>query len=150
MSAEEASRLATSRTKTKDHEPSTAHQISASGPVLVPQGDATGLGSAIFAFLACGAFSTVEQAQERLCPGFQTFEPQSGSHSSYEELFWHFLQLYFAFGSKDSSPVKLGRVLPALRNLAAALNPPIFERSFSILGFKCLSLAQPAVPWVNE
>jgi len=92
-------------------------------PILVPQGDATGLGSAIFAFLGCGAFSTVEQAQDRLCPGFQTFEPQSGAHSSYEELFWHFRQLYFAFGSKDSSPVKLGRVLPALRNLAAALNP---------------------------
>src|SRR5205085_10353439 len=32
-------------------------------PVLVPQSDVTSLGSAIFAFLAAGAFNTIEEAQ---------------------------------------------------------------------------------------
>ena len=37
-------------------------------PVLVPKGDVTSLGSAIFAFLAAGAFETIEEAQDALCP----------------------------------------------------------------------------------
>ena len=42
-------------------------------PVLVPTGDVTSLGSAIFAFLAAGTFKTIEEAQEALCPQFTTF-----------------------------------------------------------------------------
>ena len=38
-------------------------------PVLVPNGDVTSLGSAIFAFLAAGTFDTIEEAQDALCPG---------------------------------------------------------------------------------
>ena len=45
-------------------------------PVLVPEGDVTSLGSAIFAFLAAGAFQTIEEAQDALCPGFRTIEPE--------------------------------------------------------------------------
>ena len=37
-------------------------------PVLVPEGEVTSLGSAIFAFLAAGTFKTVEEAQDALCP----------------------------------------------------------------------------------
>ena len=37
-------------------------------PVLVPAGKVTGLGSAIFAFLAAGAFPSVEAAQDAVCP----------------------------------------------------------------------------------
>ena len=47
-------------------------------PILVPQGDVTSLGSAIFAFLAAGTFRTVEEAQAALCPGYSTIEPQTG------------------------------------------------------------------------
>src|ERR1051326_6286037 len=39
-------------------------------PILVPKSDVTSLGSAIFAFLAAGTFSTVEQAQDALCPEY--------------------------------------------------------------------------------
>ena len=44
-------------------------------PILVPAGDVTSLGSAIFAFLAAGAFRTIEEAQDALCPGYRTIEP---------------------------------------------------------------------------
>ena len=37
-------------------------------PILVPQGDVTSLGSAIFAFLAARGFGTIEQAQGALVP----------------------------------------------------------------------------------
>jgi len=37
-------------------------------PVLVPAGDVTSLGSAIFALLAAGAFHSIEEAQEALAP----------------------------------------------------------------------------------
>ena len=40
-------------------------------PVLVPGGDVTSLGSAIFAFLAAGTFRTIEEAQSALCPRLQ-------------------------------------------------------------------------------
>ena len=40
-------------------------------PVLVPEGDVTSLGSAIFAFLAAGAFQTIEEAQDALCPAYR-------------------------------------------------------------------------------
>src|SRR5208283_2825021 len=45
-------------------------------PILVPKGDVTSLGSAIFAFLAAGAFRTIEEAQDALCPGYATIEPE--------------------------------------------------------------------------
>ena len=46
-------------------------------PILVPKGDVTSLGSAIFAFLAAGAFQTIEEAQDALCPAYATVEPQA-------------------------------------------------------------------------
>jgi L-ribulokinase len=80
-------------------------------PILVPDGDVTSLGSAIFAFLAAGAFRTIEEAQDALCPSYTTYEPQSASRAIYDELFGLFRRLYFEFGKGD--------VLPALRRLAA-------------------------------
>ena len=47
-------------------------------PVLVPAGDVTSLGSAIFAFLASGDFPSVEEAQAALCPPCETFLPDRG------------------------------------------------------------------------
>src|ERR1700735_2420701 len=46
-------------------------------PILVPKGDITSLGSAIFAFLAAGTFQSIEEAQSALCPGHVTVEPQA-------------------------------------------------------------------------
>jgi L-ribulokinase len=88
-------------------------------PILVPQGDVTSLGSAIFAFLASGAFSSIVEAQRALCPPFRIFEPQTERVRVYHELYTMYRSLYFAFGQKDSAAVSIGAVLPALRRIAA-------------------------------
>ncbi len=90
-------------------------------PILVPKDDITGLGSAIFAFLAAGTFDTIQEAQESLCSAYRTFQPQDSSRKTYEELFVHYRRLYFALGDKDSVPVNVAGVLPALRRIAAAV-----------------------------
>jgi L-ribulokinase len=68
-------------------------------PILVPAGDVTSLGSAIFAFLAAGAFRTVEEAQESLCPAYRVVEPEPAATRVYAELYPLFRELYFGFGS---------------------------------------------------
>jgi len=89
-------------------------------PVLVPKGDVTSLGSAIFAFLAAGAFETLEEAQDALCPEFRVFEPNPHNVAVYQELFPLYRKLYFAFGEGCSAPANVGDVLPRLRRIAAA------------------------------
>jgi L-ribulokinase len=89
-------------------------------PILVPQGDVTSLGSAIFAFLAAGAFPSIEAAQKALCPSHRTFNPEPASVPVYEDLFRLYKRLYFALGKKKSEAVAIGDVLPQLRQIAAA------------------------------
>jgi len=67
-------------------------------PVLVPARDTTSLGSAIFAFLAAGAFKSVEEAQAALSPGYRVIEPSPAGVRAYEDLFPKFRELYFALG----------------------------------------------------
>jgi len=81
-------------------------------PILVPNGDVTSLGSAIFAFMAAGAFRTIEEAQDRLCPGFNVVEPNRAETETSARLFALYRKLYFAFGE--------GQELPELRRIAAA------------------------------
>ena len=88
-------------------------------PILVPEGDMPGLGSAIFAFLIVGTFRSIEEVQDRLCTSYRTFEPAESRRSVYDNLFWHFRQIYFSFGTKDSAPVQFGRLLPALQSVAS-------------------------------
>jgi L-ribulokinase len=88
-------------------------------PVLVPNGDVTSLGSAIFAFLAAGTFRSIEEAQAALCPGYSTIEPQAREAAVYEELYPLYRRLYFAFGQRGSAPVEIGEILPELRRIAA-------------------------------
>ncbi len=73
-------------------------------PMLVPKGDVTSLGSAIFAFLAAGTFQTIEEAQDALCPGFRTVEPEPLPADVYEELYALYRKLYFAFGQRSFAP----------------------------------------------
>ena len=87
-------------------------------PVLVPAGDVTSLGSAIFAFLAAGAFSSIEEAQAKMCPPHRTVQPDPASAEVYEELFRPYRALYFALGTPDATAVSLGNVLPTLRHVA--------------------------------
>jgi L-ribulokinase len=88
-------------------------------PILVPQGDVTSLGSAIFAFLAAGVFSSLPEAQKALCPPHKTFLPAAEAVTTYERLFPLYRKLYFALGSKNSAPAAIGDVLPELRLIAA-------------------------------
>jgi len=88
-------------------------------PILVPQGDVTSLGSAIFAFLAAGTFHSVEEAQGALCPNYKTLQPDARSAAVYQELFPIYRQLYFGMGRKNAEAVEMGTVLPALRRIAA-------------------------------
>jgi L-ribulokinase len=70
-------------------------------PILVPSGPTTGLGSAIFAFLAAGTFGTVEKAQETLSPGYRVIEPLGDDVRLYDDLFGQFSELYFTLGSRQ-------------------------------------------------
>ncbi len=88
-------------------------------PVLVPESEVTSLGSAIFAFLAAGIFSTVEEAQDALCPKHRVVEPDSNAAGIYEELYAVYRKLYFAFGQATAEAAQMGDVLPALRRIAA-------------------------------
>jgi L-ribulokinase len=88
-------------------------------PILVPQGDVTSLGSAIFAFLAAEAFPSIEAAQDALCPPFRTFIPDPASAAVYDEIYPLYRRLYFSMGRRDSQPVELGCILPELRRIAA-------------------------------
>ena len=88
-------------------------------PVLVPERSITSLGSAIFAFLACGEFATIEQAQAALCPSYREVLPDARSVAVYERLYALYRQLYFAMGTSDSSPTAIGNVLPTVRAIAA-------------------------------
>jgi L-ribulokinase len=88
-------------------------------PILVPAGDVTSLGSAIFAFLAAGAFRSIEEAQDALCPGYATIEPEPPAARTDAELYLLYRKLYFAFGERRSAGIAIGDVLPELRRIAA-------------------------------
>ena len=66
-------------------------------PILVPKGDVTSLGSAIFAFLAAGTFKTIEEAQAALCPGHRVVEPQAEETAVYEQLYPLYLMRHNLF-----------------------------------------------------
>jgi L-ribulokinase len=85
-------------------------------PVLVPNGNVVGLGSAIFAFLAAGTFKTVEEAQAAVCPPHRPYMPEPDAQQVYATLYPLFRDLYFAFGEPGRSP--LGQVLPELIRIA--------------------------------
>ena len=88
-------------------------------PILVPQGDVTSLGSAIFAFLAANAFTSIEEAQKALCPPFKTYAPQPENAAIYDQLYEMYRRLYFGFGQRQSNATEVGDVLPELRRIAA-------------------------------
>ena len=89
-------------------------------PVLIPQSEVTSLGSAIFAAVAAGAFSSIEQAQQALCPQYRIVEPDPKAAKTYEELYSMYKDLYFGFGKRDAAAVAAGRILPTLRHIAAS------------------------------
>jgi L-ribulokinase len=86
-------------------------------PVLVPEGDVTSLGSVIIAFLAAGDFTSIEEAQDALCPPFKTFTPDPTEAARYDRLFTLFRDAYFALGTADAKPTALGHILPELQSI---------------------------------
>ena len=87
-------------------------------PVLVPSSKVTGIGSAIFAFLAAGTFKTIAEAQDRICSSFKVYEPEKPAQRVYADLYEHYRRLYFAFGEPGKSD--FGKVLPTLIQIAKA------------------------------
>jgi L-ribulokinase len=83
-------------------------------PVLVPDGIPTSMGSGIFAFLAAGTFSSIEEAQARMCLTYKTYQPQSEAVGVYEKLYPLYRKIYLAFGQPHGPAVDLGDVLPKL------------------------------------
>jgi L-ribulokinase len=88
-------------------------------PVLVPDGIPTSLGSGIFAFLAAGVFSSVEEAQAKMCLPHKTYQPQSEAVAVYQDLYPLYRKLYLAFGQRKGPAVELGDVLPKLIEIRA-------------------------------
>lgn len=93
-------------------------------PVLVPRGEATGLGAAIFAFLAAGTFETVDDAQDALCSCYRTVEPDPVAAKIYGRLYALYKRLYFGFGHTSAAALRADDILPTLRRVAAgSVNP---------------------------
>ena len=88
-------------------------------PVLVPTGDVTSLGSAIFAFLASGNFASIEEAQDALCPPHRFVMPDERESAVYDRLYSLFRSAYFALGKPDAPAARVGHILPALREIAS-------------------------------
>ena len=86
-------------------------------PVLVPSSKVTGVGSAIFAFLAAGVFKTVDEAQQKICPKHTVFNPKPEDQKTYDELYALYRRVYFDFG-KPGSESRFGDVLPKLIQVA--------------------------------
>ena len=89
-------------------------------PVLVPSSSVTSLGSAIFAFLAAGTFKTVEEAQNKICPSYQVFQPDAAAQATYNRLYPLYRQLYFALGQPQQSA--LGKILPELIGVSESVH----------------------------
>ena len=86
-------------------------------PVLVPSSKVTGLGSAIFAFLAAGVFPSIAEAQNHVCPT-EVFNPQPETKHIYDQLYGCYRRIYFDFG-QPSGDSRFGDVLPRLIKAAA-------------------------------
>jgi L-ribulokinase len=89
-------------------------------PVLVPSKSVTSLGSAIFAFLAAGTFKTVEEAQDKICPGHTVFTPEPAAQKTCHSLYSLYHRIYFAFGQPGIG--KFGDVLPTLISVSGKAN----------------------------
>src|SRR5579872_2466942 len=89
-------------------------------PVLVPSGNVTGLGSAIFAFMAAGEFEAIGEVQDKICPAHAVYEPQAETQDVYRELYELYRKMYFEFG--QATPTSwFGNVLPKLIQIARGL-----------------------------
>src|SRR6185437_16059375 len=87
-------------------------------PVLVPDGIPTSLGSGIFAMLAAGTFSTIEEAQAKLCLKYRTYNPEPDAVAVYDKLYRHYRAHYFNFGAGSPESVTMLETFRQLRDIA--------------------------------
>jgi L-ribulokinase len=90
--------------------------------VLVPSSKVTGLGSAIFAFLAAGVFPTIAEAQKQICPRYTVYQPQPDTKQTYDQLYECYRRIYFDFG-RPVAESRFGDVLPKLIRVAETQRP---------------------------
>jgi L-ribulokinase len=90
-------------------------------PVLVPNKKVVSLGSAIFAFLAAGIFATIEEAQDKISPSYETYQPEKSAQTIYQDLYPLFRKVYFSLGEPGTGA--LADVLPQLIRTAQIGNP---------------------------
>jgi L-ribulokinase len=95
--------------------------------VLVPSTPPTSVGSGIFAQVAAGIFTSIEEAQAKMCPEHRVFSPNPAAVAVYETLYPLFQRLYFAFGD-DHTSAELGDVLRRLKEVAAQVRSAAPER----------------------
>lgn len=101
-------------------------------PVLVPDGVPTSIGSGIFAQLAAGIFTSIEEAQQRMCLPHKTFLPQPESVAIYEDLYQLFREVYFSFGDEHAKPANHAMLMRTLREIAERarkLSVPLLQAS---------------------
>jgi L-ribulokinase len=88
-------------------------------PVLVPNKSTVSLGAAIFALLAAGAFKTIEEAQQSMCPPHRVYQPIASEKVVYDKVYPLYRRLYFGFGDADKG--EIGQVLPELIRVSEAV-----------------------------
>lgn len=88
-------------------------------PVLVPASSTTSVGAGIFAQLAAGSFTSMEEAQDRMCPEYKVYEPDPDAVVIYAQLYPLYKRVYESFGDRGSAPQLLTEVLHDLREIAA-------------------------------
>ncbi|SEG72309.1 L-ribulokinase [Bryocella elongata] len=86
-------------------------------PVLVPATTPTSVGAGIFAQLAAGIVSTIEEAQAKMCPDYRVFTPQPEAVAVYDQLFALYRRVYFGFGQEGATESMYG-ILRDLRKIA--------------------------------
>lgn len=87
-------------------------------PVQISTGDTTGLGAAIFAFMAIDAFGSVEDAQDQLCPAMRTIEPIASQAAVAQELFEQFKAVYFELGGMATDKSSVAKAISELHKLS--------------------------------
>jgi L-ribulokinase len=88
----------------------------------VPTRSITSLGSSLFAFMAAGAFESLEAAQDALCPDYRVIAPRLAPKKVYDQLYPLYRDLYFSMGDPGSRAIPMGSALPRLREIAAQVN----------------------------
>jgi L-ribulokinase len=88
--------------------------------IRVPNRQVTGLGSAIFAALAAGAFSNLDAAQDALCPAYREYSPSLQAAATYAPLYQAFRRMYFLLGDGGETSQAYAGVLETLRAVASS------------------------------